>query len=166
MAGFEADDLIATYAEVAKAEGYEVIIVSSDKDLMQLVDEKVSLFDPIKSRPIKREEVFEKFGVYPDKVIDVRALAGDSSDNVPGVPGIGPKTAAELITQFGNLETLLSNLAAIKQPKRRQALVHAAASLQYRSAGDPALRRAAARRDGRGAGADDCLLYTSPSPRD
>eukprot|EP01037_Dinobryon_pediforme_P014688 gene14688-14812_t len=123
MAGFEADDLIATYAEVAKAEGYEVIIVSSDKDLMQLVDEKVSLFDPIKSRPIKREEVFEKFGVYPDKVIDVQALAGDSSDNVPGVPGIGPKTAAELITQFGNLETLLSNLAAIKQPKRRQALM-------------------------------------------
>lgn len=123
MAGFEADDLIATYAETAKAEGYEVIIVSSDKDLMQLVDEKVSLFDPIKSRPIKREEVFEKFGVYPDKVIDVQALAGDSSDNVPGVPSIGLKTAAELITQFGNLETLLSNLAAIKQPKRRQALM-------------------------------------------
>jgi DNA polymerase-1 len=123
MTGFEADDLIATYAEMAKTEGYEVIIVSSDKDLMQLVDEKVSLFDPIKSRPIKREEVFEKFGVYPDKVIDVQALAGDSSDNVPGVPSIGPKTAAELITQFGNLETLLSNLAAIKQPKRRQALM-------------------------------------------
>lgn len=123
MTGFEADDLIATYAEMAKTEGYEVIIVSSDKDLMQLVDEKVSLFDPIKSRPIKREEVFEKFGVYPDKVIDVQALAGDSSDNVPGVPSIGLKTAAELITQFGNLETLLSNLAAIKQPKRRQALM-------------------------------------------
>ncbi|MBY0281106.1 MAG: DNA polymerase I [Alphaproteobacteria bacterium] len=123
MAGFEADDLIATYAEVAKIEGYEVVIVSSDKDLMQLVDDKVSLFDPIKSRPIKREEVFEKFGVYPDKVIDVQALAGDSSDNVPGVPSIGPKTAAELINQFGNLETLLSNLAVIKQPKRRQALM-------------------------------------------
>ncbi|MBY0461601.1 MAG: DNA polymerase I, partial [Alphaproteobacteria bacterium] len=123
MAGFEADDLIATYAEVAKTEGYEVIIVSSDKDLMQLVDDKVTLFDPIKSRPIKREEVFEKFGVYPDKVIDVQALAGDSSDNVPGVPSIGLKTAAELITQFGNLETLLSNLAVIKQPKRRQALM-------------------------------------------
>lgn len=123
MAGYEADDLIATYAETAKTQGYDVIIVSSDKDLMQLVDDKVSLFDPIKSRPIKREEVFEKFGVYPDKVIDVQALAGDSSDNVPGVPGIGPKTAAELITQFGNLEALLSNLTVIKQPKRRQALI-------------------------------------------
>ncbi len=123
IAGYEADDLIASYAEMAKHKGYQVIIVSSDKDLMQLVDENVSLLDPIKSRPITRVEVFEKFGVYPEKVIDVQALAGDSSDNVPGVPSIGVKTAAELINQYGTLEALLSNLNTIKQPKRRQALM-------------------------------------------
>jgi DNA polymerase-1 len=122
IVGYEADDLIASYAETAKTQGYQVIIVSSDKDLMQLVDDKVSLLDPIKNRAITRIEVFEKFGVYPEKVIDVQALAGDSSDNVPGVPSIGPKTAAELINQYGNLESLLSNLNTIKQPKRRQAL--------------------------------------------
>ena len=95
--GFEADDLIAAYAKVASALGAEVTIVSSDKDLMQLVGGKVTMHDPIKNRRIGEAEVREKFGVGPDKVVDVQALAGDSSDNVPGVPGIGVKTAAELI---------------------------------------------------------------------
>ena len=120
--GFEADDLIAAYAEEAKAKGYDVAIVSSDKDLMQLVDDKVCLYDPIKTKRLCAPEVFEKFGVTPDKVVDVQALAGDSVDNVPGVPGIGVKTAAELINQYGDLETLLASTATIKQPKRREAL--------------------------------------------
>jgi len=121
--GFEADDMIAAYARVFAAEGGEVTIVSSDKDLMQLVRPGVQMLDPIKQKPIREPEVFEKFGVTPDKVVDVQALAGDPTDNVPGVPGIGIKTAAQLITEYGDLETLLANAAKIKQPKRREALV-------------------------------------------
>lgn len=122
MEGFEADDLIATYARLAVEAGQEVMIVSSDKDLMQLVRTGVKLMDPMKSIHIDEKGVFEKFGVTPDKVIDVQALAGDSSDNVPGVAGIGIKTAAELITTYGSLENLLANTAQIKQPKRRESL--------------------------------------------
>jgi DNA polymerase I len=120
---YEADDLIATYARKAAAEGATVTIVSSDKDLMQLVGERISMLDPIKQRPIGAAEVREKFGVGPDKVVDVQALCGDSVDNVPGVPGIGVKTAAELINTYGDLETLLFHAGEIKQPKRRQALL-------------------------------------------
>ncbi|HEV2162603.1 MAG TPA: DNA polymerase I [Stellaceae bacterium] len=119
---YEADDLIATYADAAVREGARVTIVSSDKDLMQLVSDKVELYDAMRDRPIRAPEVAEKFGVGPDKVIDVLALWGDSSDNVPGVPGIGAKTAAELINQYGDLETLLKRAGEIKQPKRREAL--------------------------------------------
>jgi DNA polymerase-1 len=122
MEGFEADDLIATYAREAVAAGADVTIVSSDKDLMQLVGDRVSLFDPIKMRKLGREAVFEKFGVAPEKVVDVQALAGDSTDNVPGVPGIGVKTAAQLITEYGDLDTLLRRAGEIKQPKRRESL--------------------------------------------
>jgi len=123
MEGFEADDIIATYAAQAKAAGAEVTIVSSDKDLMQLVNDKVRMFDPMKNKPISYPEVQEKFGVTPDKVIDIQALAGDSSDNVPGVPGIGVKTAAELINTYGSLEELLKRAGEIKQPKRRENLL-------------------------------------------
>ncbi|MCP4924058.1 MAG: DNA polymerase I [bacterium] len=120
--GFEADDLIATYARSAAADGTHVTIVSSDKDLMQLVGEGIDMFDPMKNRLIQEPEVREKFGVGPEQVIEVQALAGDSSDNVPGVPGIGIKTAAQLITEFGSLEKLLENTDQIPQPKRRQKL--------------------------------------------
>jgi DNA polymerase-1 len=122
--GFEADDLIAAYAKAFLAEGEgQVTIVSSDKDLMQLVRPGVQLLDPIKQKPIRAPEVLEKFGVTPDKVVEVQALAGDSTDNVPGVPGIGIKTAAQLINEYGDLESLLANAEKIKQPKRREALV-------------------------------------------
>ena len=123
MEGFEADDLIATYADHAVAAGYEVVIVSSDKDLMQMVGDHVTMQDPMKQTMIREDQVIEKFGVRPDKVIDVQALAGDSSDNVPGVPGIGVKTAAELINIYGDLDTLLDRAEEIKQPKRRQNLI-------------------------------------------
>jgi DNA polymerase-1 len=126
--GFEADDLIATYARQAREAGAEVTIVSSDKDLMQLVGEKVVMMDAMKNRMIGPDQVVEKFGVGPDHVIDVQALAGDSSDNVPGVPGIGVKTAALLINEYGDLDTLLERAGEIKQPKRRQALVEQADS--------------------------------------
>jgi DNA polymerase-1 len=123
MDGFEADDLIATYARQAARAGARVDIVSSDKDLMQLIDgERIFLFDPMKSKPLGLDAVMEKFGVTPDKVIDVQALMGDSVDNVPGAPGIGPKTAAELINQFGDLESVLARAGEIKQPKRRETL--------------------------------------------
>jgi len=122
LAGFEADDVIATYARQARERGDEVVIVSSDKDLMQLVGNGVSMLDPIKQRPIGEAEVVEKFGVPPGKVVDVQALAGDSTDNVPGVPGIGVKTAAQLITDYGDLDTLLARAGEIKQPKRRESL--------------------------------------------
>ncbi|TDQ78773.1 DNA polymerase I [Dongia mobilis] len=121
--GYEADDLIATYATQAAAQGHDVTIVSSDKDLMQLVGDRISLFDPMKNRKIGETEVLEKFGVAPDKVVDVQSLAGDSSDNVPGVPGIGVKTAAELINTYGDLDTLLARAGEIKQPKRRENLL-------------------------------------------
>ena len=123
MEGYEADDIIATYACAAVAEGDEVTIVSSDKDLMQLVGDGIRMLDPMKNRVIGPEEVKEKFGVGPDKVIDVQALVGDSVDNVPGVPGIGVKTAAELIGTYGDLDTLLARAEEIKQPKRRETLV-------------------------------------------
>ncbi len=121
--GFEADDLIATLATRAAADGWEVVVVSADKDLMQLVRPGIQLFDPMKNRPIDADAVREKFGVGPEKVIDVQALAGDSSDNVPGVPGIGVKTAAQLIETYGDLETLLERAGEISQPKRRQSLI-------------------------------------------
>ena len=124
LEGFEADDLIATYAKVALAEKIDVVVISADKDLMQLVKPGIKMLDPMKNRDIGPAEVMEKFGVTPDKVIDVQSLAGDSSDNVPGVPGIGVKTAAELINHYGDLETLLKNAGEIKQPKRRENLVN------------------------------------------
>ena len=120
---FEADDLIATYARHAVEAGAKVTILSSDKDLMQLVGDNVMMRDPMTDRPIGEAEVREKFGVGPDKVIEVQALCGDSTDNVPGVPGIGVKTAAELINAYGDLETLLAHTQEIKQPKRREALI-------------------------------------------
>jgi DNA polymerase I len=124
MENFEADDLIATYARHAVEAGAKVTILSSDKDMMQLVaDGKIMMRDPMTDRPIGEAEVHEKFGVGPDKVIEVQALCGDSTDNVPGVPGIGVKTAAELIKTYGDLETLLTRADEIKQPKRRQALI-------------------------------------------
>jgi len=123
MEGFEADDLIATYAKKAAADGHRVTIVSSDKDLMQLVDDDISMMDPMKNTPISYAEVEKRFGVHPDKVVDVQALAGDSTDNVPGVPGIGVKTAAQLIAEYGDLDTLLERAGEIKQPKRRQNLI-------------------------------------------
>ncbi|MFO1154145.1 MAG: DNA polymerase I [Rhodospirillales bacterium] len=121
--GFEADDLIATYTRLARQAGALVTIVSSDKDLMQLVGEGVGMWDPVNNRPLGTAEVEEKFGVGPERVIDVQALAGDPTDNVPGVPGIGVKTAAQLIRQFGDLEALLAGAASIPQPKRREALI-------------------------------------------
>jgi DNA polymerase-1 len=121
--GFEADDLIATYAREAGERGATATIVSSDKDLMQLVTDKVTMFDTMKDRRIGIAEVIEKFGVPPEKVVEVQALAGDSTDNVPGVPGIGIKTAAQLIVEYGDLETLLKRASEIKQPKRREALL-------------------------------------------
>ena len=129
LPGYEADDLIATYAAQAHAKGIEVVIMSSDKDLMQLVGDGVMMRDPMKNIEIGQAEVLAKFGVGPDKVVDVQALAGDSVDNVPGVPGIGIKIAAELINSYGDLDTLLERAEEIKQPKRRQNLVdHAEAA--------------------------------------
>jgi DNA polymerase-1 len=121
---FEADDLIASYADAARREGVETIIVSSDKDLMQLIAPGVSMLDPMKQKKIGAAEVAEKFGVAPEKVVEVQALIGDATDNVPGVPGIGPKTAAELIHQYGDVETLLASLDQITQPKRRETLMN------------------------------------------
>ena len=121
--GYEADDLIATYARQAVEKGGDVTIVSSDKDLMQLIQPGIVMLDTMKSRKIGPDEVVEKFGVPPAKVVDVQSLAGDSTDNVPGVPGIGVKTAAELIGQYGDLDTLLARAGEIKQPKRREKLI-------------------------------------------
>ncbi|MEO3427669.1 DNA polymerase I [Pelagibius sp. CAU 1746] len=123
LQNYEADDLIATYARLAREAGIEVTVVSSDKDLMQLVDGGIAMLDPMKDRKIGYDEVKEKFGVTPDKVVDVQALAGDSTDNVPGVPGIGVKTAAQLIEEYGDLESLLARAGEIKQPKRREKLI-------------------------------------------
>ena len=121
--GFEADDLIATYVREACEAGATSTIVSSDKDLMQLVNDRVVMLDTMKDKRIGRAEVIEKFGVPPDKVIEVQSLIGDSTDNVPGVPGIGVKTAAQLIGEYGDLETLLGRASEIKQDKRRQTLI-------------------------------------------
>ncbi|MHB2167227.1 DNA polymerase I [Alsobacter sp. R-9] len=121
--GYEADDIIATYSRLACEAGATTTIVASDKDLMQLVGNGVSLYDSMKERRIGRDEVIEKFGVPPEKVVDVQALIGDSVDNVPGVPGIGVKTAAQLILEYGDLETLLARAGEIKQPKRRETLL-------------------------------------------
>ncbi len=123
MEGYEADDLIATYARLANEQDFDVTIVSSDKDLMQLVGPRVRMLDPMKNRIIGPDEVVERFGVGPDKVVDVQALAGDSTDNVPGVPGIGVKTAAQLIEEYGDLDNLLAHAEEIKQPKRRENLI-------------------------------------------
>ena len=121
--GYEADDLIATYARLGAEAGAEVTIVGSDKDLFQLVGGAVTMLDPVKDKRIGPDEVFEKFGVGPEKMIDLQALAGDSVDNVPGVPGIGAKTAAQLLEEYGDLETLLERASEIKQPKRRENLI-------------------------------------------
>ena len=120
---FEADDIIATLARQAREAGGDVTIISSDKDLMQLLGDQVVMLDPMKQKEIGPEEVHEKFGVYPDKMIDLQALTGDSTDNVPGVPGIGPKTAAQLLEEFGDLNTLLARADEIKQKKRREMLI-------------------------------------------
>ncbi len=121
--GFEADDIIATYARLAEEAGAAVTIVASDKDLMQLVGPRVTMYDTMKDRRIGDAEVREKFGVAPDKVVEVQALAGDSVDNIPGAPGIGVKTAAQLIDTYGDIETLLVRAEEVKQPKRRQTLI-------------------------------------------
>ncbi|HDY94838.1 hypothetical protein LCGC14_0134920 [marine sediment metagenome] len=121
--GYEADDIIATLAVQARAAGGRCTIISSDKDLMQLVGGGVEMLDAMKNKSIDRDGVFEKFGVFPDRVVDVQALAGDSVDNVPGAPGIGIKTAALLINEYGDLDTLLERAGEIKQPKRRQTLI-------------------------------------------
>ena len=123
MLNYEADDLIATYVDQILKIGAKVTIVSSDKDLMQLYKKGVRIYDPMKNKFIKEEDVQDKFGVTSDKVIDVQSLAGDSSDNVPGVPGIGVKTAAELINKYGNLENLLQKATEIKQNKRRETIL-------------------------------------------
>ena len=119
LINYEADDLIATYVDKILKAGAKVTIVSSDKDLMQLFKKGVRIYDPMKNKFISEEDVRSKFGVDSSKVIDVQSLAGDSSDNVPGVPGIGIKTAAELINKYGNLETLLKCANEIKQIKKR-----------------------------------------------
>mgnify|MGYP003675455845 CR=1 FL=1 len=123
LEGFEADDLIATYARHAVEQGFDVTIVSSDKDLMQLVGPGVRMMDPMKNKFIGPDEVAEKFGVGPEQVIEIQALAGDSADNVPGVPGIGIKTAVQLIGEYGDLDTLLARAGEIKQNKRRENLI-------------------------------------------
>ena len=123
LLNYEADDLIATYSEQILKEGAQVTIISSDKDLMQLYKKNIRIFDPMKSKFINKDDIYNKFGVKPEKVIDVQSLAGDSSDNIPGVPGIGVKTAAELINTYGDLENLLKNAGQIKQSKRRETLI-------------------------------------------
>jgi len=123
LEGYEADDIIATYSQRADNEGMKVTIVSSDKDLMQLINENVEMFDSMRDKRIGSSEVEEKFGVSPKKVLDVLSLMGDSADNIPGVPGIGPKTAAELVNNFGSLEEVLINAESIKQKKRRENLI-------------------------------------------
>ena len=130
LEGYEADDIIATLAVKARDAGGSVTIISSDKDLMQLVGDGVEMFDAMKNKRIDRDGVFEKFGVYPDRVVDVQSLAGDSVDNVPGAPGIGVKTAALLINEYGSLEELLDRAGEIKQPKRREVLLEHRAQIE------------------------------------
>ena len=124
MAGYEADDIIATLACQARGAGGRVTIISSDKDLMQLVGGGVEMFDEIKNRQIDENGVWEKFGVSPGHMVDLQALAGDSTDNIPGAPGIGVKTAALLVNDFGSLDALLERVEEIRQPKRRETLVN------------------------------------------
>ncbi|MBO3758539.1 DNA polymerase I [Ciceribacter sp. L1K22] len=121
--GFEADDIIATYARRAEAAGADVTIISSDKDLMQLVTPNVHMYDSMKDKQIGIPDVIEKWGVPPEKMIDLQSLTGDSTDNIPGIPGIGPKTAAQLLEQFGDLDTLLARAGEIKQDKRRESII-------------------------------------------
>jgi len=121
--GYEADDLIATYAREAAEIGADVTIISSDKDLMQLINDNVIMYDTMKDRRIRTKEVIEKFGVGPEKMIDLQSLAGDATDNVPGVPGIGPKIAAQLLEEYNTLEELLERAGEIKQNKRRENLI-------------------------------------------
>ncbi|NCW70332.1 MAG: DNA polymerase I, partial [Marivivens sp.] len=128
--GYEADDIIATLSCQARELGGRVTIVSSDKDLMQLVGGGVEMLDPMKNKRIDSDGVVEKFGVGPERVVDVQALAGDSVDNVPGAPGIGLKTAALLINEYGDLETLLDRAGEIKQPKRRETLIDNRAQIE------------------------------------
>ena len=123
LINYEADDLLATYAKKIVAAGAKVTVISSDKDLMQLVSEKIRLYDPMKNKVLGEKEVFEKFGVKPNQVVDVQSLAGDPSDNIPGVPGIGVKTAAELINKYKTLDALLKNIDEIPQTKRRETLL-------------------------------------------
>lgn len=123
LEGYEADDLIATYARLAREQGRNVTIVGTDKDLMQLVRPGIRMYDPIKNRYLDESDVIDKFGVPPDKVVDVQSLVGDSTDNIPGVPGIGVKTAAQLILEYGDLDSLLARAGEIKQPKRREILM-------------------------------------------
>lgn len=123
MEGYEADDLLATYSRLAHEDGADVTIVSADKDLMQMVGSGVTIFDPLKQRVVEEMQVLEKFGITPDKVVDVQSLAGDSTDNVPGITGIGIKTAAQLINDYGSLENLLARAEEIKQPKRRETII-------------------------------------------
>ena len=120
--GYEADDIMATHARIAGSRGAETVIVSSDKDLTQLIDERTAMFDPMKNKLIDEEAVRERYGVGPDKMIELQALMGDTSDNVPGVPGIGPKTAAQLLEAYGSLDALLARTGEIKQQKRRESL--------------------------------------------
>ncbi len=121
--GFEADDIIATYARQAEAIGADVTIISSDKDLMQLVTPNVHMYDAMKDKQIGVPDVIEKWGVPPEKMIDLQAMTGDSTDNIPGIPGIGPKTAAQLLEEYGNLDTLLERAGEIKQQKRRENII-------------------------------------------
>ncbi len=121
--GFEADDLIATYARLGKEQGFKVTIISSDKDLIQLMNDKVSLFDPMKQNYITAEMVREKYGILPEKMLDLLSMTGDSSDNIPGIAGIGVKTAAQLLNEFGSLENVLSRVQEIKQNKRRETII-------------------------------------------
>ena len=123
MEGFEADDLIATYARLAEEAGADTTIISSDKDLMQLVTDRIVMYDTMKDRRIEAPEVVEKWGVSPEKMIDLQSLTGDSTDNIPGIPGIGPKTAAQLLETFGDLDTLLERAGEIKQNKRRENII-------------------------------------------
>ena len=122
LEGFEADDIIAKYTNLAQKLNIPSLIVSSDKDLMQLVNDDVEMLDPMKNKRIGISEVVEKFGVKPDKVIQIQALTGDKIDNIPGAPGIGPKIAAELIKQFGDIEGLIKNVNDIKQEKRKKTI--------------------------------------------
>ena len=128
--GYEADDIIASFAKLASSKNINSLIVSSDKDLMQLVNDNVTMLDPIKNKNIGIDEVKEKFGVYPEKVIYIQALTGDKVDNIPGAPGIGPKTALDLINQFSDIEELIKNAKEIKQEKKKNTIINSAEDIR------------------------------------